>query len=289
MVKKMFASFKKALLFIGQSKKASIGGIMLLIAILIAIFASAIAPYKYDAMNVGELLERPNKLHFMGTDIFGRDVFSRIIYGTRVSLGVSISVVGLSLLLGLPLGLAAGYYGKWIETIVMRLTDIILAFPWVLMALTLTSIMGPGVSIVILAMGIVYAPSVARLVRGVVLSVREREFVEAAIVSGETKLCVVLRYILPNSLAPLIVQSTISVSKAILAEASISYLGYGTQPPMPSWGIMLSDSSDFLWTAPYLSIFPGLAIIYLVLAVNLFGDGLRDMLDPRYKGKVSDL
>ena len=286
---KLSIRLKKLFLLLIQSKKATIGAIMLLFVAIISIFASFIAPYPYVEMNVGKLLETPSLSHLMGVDVFGRDVFSRVVYGTRVSFGVSLIVVTFSLVIGTPLGLISGYFGGTIDRFVMAFSDTILAFPWVLMALTVASIMGPGLYVIIIALGIVFIPEIVRLVRSVTLSLREREFIDAAVVTGESKASIIFRYLLPNTLPPLIVQSTLIISKAILAEASISYLGYGIQPPMPSWGIMLSDSSNYFWSAPYLCIFPGLAIVLLVLAVNFFGDGLRDMLDPRYKGKVNNL
>ncbi len=269
-----------------SSKYATVGLCIVVIVALIAIFAPLLAPYDCAIMDKTALLEKPSAAHWMGTDQFGRDVASRILIGTRVSLLVGSVVVLLSLLLGIPLGMLAGYYGKALDTIIMRTTDIMLAFPWVLIALMTAAILEPGIQVVIIALTFAYVPSFTRLTRSIVLSVKEKEYVDAAIVTGENDFSIMTRYILPNCFAPLIVQASTILASVILGEAAISYLGMGVQPPTPSWGIMLSESSTYLWSAPYLSVFPAFAIIVTVVGVNFFGDGLRDILDPTYVSKV---
>lgn len=270
-----------------QNKKATIGLFLLIILAMVAIFAPLIAPFRYDEMQTGGSLEFPSSNHLMGTDKYGRDIFSRVVYGTRISFGISLLVMLIALLIGVPLGLFAGYYGGKVDAVINGYANTMLSFPWVLMALLVTAIIGPGVKVVIIALGITNSAPLIRLVRGMTLSLREREFVKAAISIGEKRIDIIGKYILPNATAPIIVNCTLILSSAILSESAISFLGYGTQPPTPSWGLMLSDSSNLIWTAPYACIFPGLAIALLVLAVNFFGDGLRDMLDPRFQGLVS--
>jgi peptide/nickel transport system permease protein len=228
----------------------------------------------------------PSRDHLFGTDNLKRDVFSRVVYGTRISLTVGIICVGIALGIGVSTGLLAGYSGGWIDMVFMRICDVLLSVPWVLMAVAVTAITGPGIEVVYISMGLVHAPGFMRLTRGTVLSIREREYVDAAEQLGESKAAILFRYILPNSAGMIIVRATTIMARAVLSEAAISYIGYGTQPPNPSWGLMLTDSQGYLWQQPWLAIFPGLAIVLLVLSVNLFGDGLRDLLDPRYKGRV---
>lgn len=288
-MKKIPKWLKKSANLVYQNKKATIGLFMLIILAFIAVFAPFIAPYSYEEMQVGGDLEPPNSKHIMGTDKFGRDIFSRVVYGTRISFGISLLVMVISLFIGAPLGLLAGYYGGRIDSVINGFANTMLSFPWVLMALTVTAIIGPGVKVVIIALGLTNSAPLIRLVRGMTLTLREREFVKAAISIGESRSNIVWRYIFPNATAPIVVNCSLILSSAILSESAISFLGYGTQPPTPSWGLMLSESSNLIWRAPYASIFPGIAIVLLVLAVNFFGDGLRDMLDPRFKGMVNQL
>ena len=272
--------------FVRSNKKLMVGAIILVFIVFVAVFANLIAPYDYAAINTGERFEMPSAQHLFGTDNLQRDVFSRVVYGTRISLSVGIICVGIALGIGVPLGLVAGYTGGLIDLVVMRISDVLLSIPWVLMAVAVTAVAGPGIKVVYIAMGLVHAPGFMRLTRGMVLSLREREYVDAAEQLGESKLAILFRYILPNSAGTIIVRATTIMASAVLSEAAISYIGYGTQPPNPSWGLMLTDSQGYLWQQPWLAVFPGLAIVLLVLSVNLFGDGLRDLLDPRYKGKV---
>jgi len=256
--------------------------------IAIAIFAPIFEPFDPLQMDVGPKFQGPSAEYIMGTDMYGRDVLSRVLAGTSVSLTVGLAVVGLAMLIGVPLGLFAGFMGGIVDTLIMRFVDILLCFPWVLVALIIAAITGPGMTVVIVALVIAYIPTFIRLMQGMVLSVREKEYVEAALVTGEKRQSIIWRYILPNCIAPLIVEATLIMSFVILSEAAISYLGVGIQPPTPSWGTMLSESMTYLWPAPYLAIFPGIAIIITVLAVNIFGDGLRDILDPRYMGGLKE-
>ena len=276
----------KAFRFVRSNKKLLIGAAIFIVVVIFAIFANQIAPYHYSTINTGNRFEMPSRDHLFGTDSLKRDVFSRVVYGTRISLTVGIICVGISVGIGVPTGLLAGYSGGWIDMVFMRICDVLLSIPWVLMAVAVTAVTGPGIQVVYIAMGLVHAPGFMRLTRGMVLSIREREYVDAAEQLGESKASILFRYILPNSAGMIIVRATTIMARAVLSEAAISYIGYGTQPPNPSWGLMLTDSQGYLWQQPWLAIFPGLAIVILVLSVNIFGDALRDLLDPRYKGRV---
>lgn len=273
--------------FVRGNTKLVIGGVMLLAIVLVAIFAPVIAPFPYNEMRTSKtLMELPSAEHWFGTDNFGRDVFSRVVYGARISLGVAVLCVGLGTILGVPLGMLAGFTGGWLDIIIMRLSDVISTIPTVLMAVLVTAILGGGLPVVIISLALVYIPGSARLARSMTYSIKEREYVAAATVIGEPKRRILWRYIFPNCVAPIIVQCTLRLSSAVLSEAAISYLGYGTQAPTPSWGLMLSESQAVMWQSPIMCIFPGLAIMFLVLAGNLFGDGVRDLLDPKFKGRV---
>lgn len=276
-------------LIILQNKKATLGLIMFMILGFTAVFAPLIAPYSYDTMKTGPNLAKPSHEHLMGTDNFGRDVFSRLVYGARVSFGISLLVMCVSFVIGVPLGLIAGYFGGKIDIVISNCANTVLSFPWVLMALAVTAVIGPGVKVVIVSLSITSSAPLIRLVRGITMSLREREFVYAAITVGETRRSILLRYIFPNTIAPIVVNCTLTLSSSILNEAAISFLGYGTQAPTPSWGLMLSNSSNYLWTSPHMCIFPGIAIVLLVLSINFLGDGLRDMLDPKYQRMVNNL
>lgn len=261
----------------------TIGLAVLLIVVLLAIFAQQVAPFD-PAVQPAERLTAPNSTYLFGTDEFGRDVFSRVIWGTRISLYVGMIAVAIALVIGVTLGLVSGFYGGWRDSLIMRLVDILFAFPTIVLAIAITGILGPSLTNATIAIGFVYAPVFARVTRGPVLSVVNDEYVQAARTVGASDRRIVLRHVLPNITAPLIVQTTLALSTAILAEAALSFLGLGTQPPTPSWGTMLGTGRKFLELSPWASIFPGLAIMVTVLAFNLLGDGLRDVLDPRLRG-----
>ena len=266
-----------------KNKKLFIGLIMLVVFLSIGIFAPQIIPYPYDKTYLGPSLKPPSSDFWFGTDRLGRDVFSRVIYGTRISLIAAVSITSICLLLGVPLGLFSGYYGGILDILLMRVVDVFFGFPWVLMGLLVVVIRGQGLSSVIIALSLAYFPQIVRIVRSNVLVLKEQDFITAARLTGENNFYIIFRYILPNCSASLIVQVTLIMSFSILGEAALSDLGYGTRPPMPSWGILLQQATNYLWVAGYLVIFPGIFIVFAVLTFNFTGDGLRDILDPRYK------
>lgn len=266
-----------------KNRLAVAGLIILLLFVLTAIGADKIAPYGYAEQNLKDRFMSPNKKHPLGTDSLGRDQLSRIIYGARVSLIIGFSSIGVSLVLGGILGCLAGFYGGRADTLIMRFMDMMLAIPNVLMAIVIAAVLGKGMFNLILAIGISSVPSYARIVRASILSIRDLEYVEAARLSGCSDFRLIVRHILPNIMAPIIVQTTLSLGLAILRAAGLSFLGLGVQPPMPEWGSMLAASRGDMRQYPYLVIFPGCAIALVVLALNMVGDGLRDALDPRMK------
>jgi peptide/nickel transport system permease protein len=262
-----------------------IGGGLLCIIILMAIFAPLLTSYHPLEVNIAERLTPPNLKHLFGTDSFGRDLFSRVLWGSRTSLLVSFAATVFAGVLGVLFGLIAGYYQK-ADQIIMRASDGIMAFPGILLALTLMSIFGPSMINVIFAIGIVYAPRCARVVRGSVLTIQPLEYIEAAKALGNKDRSILIRHILPNCLAPLIVQLSITFAFSVLSEAGLSFLGAGNPPPDPSWGNILSEGRDVIWTSPWVTFYSGMAIFITVLALNILGDGLRDAFDPRYHNKV---
>jgi len=264
-----------------KNKAAMVGLGIIGLLILTAILAPLLAPYDPLETKILYRLKAPSAQHLLGTDDLGRDIFSRIIYGSRISLQVGLISVGIALVFGVSAGVIAGYYGGKIDMLIMRLMDIMLAFPSILLAIAIMAILGPQLSNAMLAIGIVNLPRFARIVRSSVLTVKEEEYIEAAKSLGASDLRIMLGHLLPNCLAPLIVQSTLSIAGAILEAASLSFLGLGAQPPIPEWGAMLSAGRASLQIAPWVVAFPGLAIAITVLGFNLFGDGLRDALDPK--------
>jgi peptide/nickel transport system permease protein len=276
--------FKSSLSRLAQNKLGVVGGIFLFILIILAVFAPWIAPYNPVKQDYMSILQGPSANHWFGTDNLGRDILSRIIYGAQVSLKAGIISVGIALVIGIPVGLISGYFkGLWDELVIMRITDAMLSFPPLVLALTLAAVLGAGLNNAMLAIGLVYTPNFIRLVRGEVLAQREREYVEAARSSGINHWRIMLIHILPNSWAPIMVQATLSVAGAILSEASLSFLGLGTQPPTASWGSMLADGQGYLLQAPWIAIWPGIFIFLAVMSINVFGDAVRDMLDPKLK------
>ena len=261
------------------------GGSIVLLLGLLAVFGHALAPFDPLMMDFSARFAPPSWTHPFGTDDFGRDLFSRVLYGARVSVQVAFIAVSLSGVVGVTLGVLAGYLGGWVDELIMRVMDVIFAFPAVLLAITVMAILGRGVENAMIAIAIVYAPIFARVTRGAVIAVRDREFVTAARALGQSHARIMFAHVLPNALSPIIVQTSLSLAFAILAEAALSFFGLGTQPPDPSWGRMLSEGRGFLGQAPWMGIFPGLAIMLSVLGFNLLGDGLRDVLDPRWRGR----
>jgi peptide/nickel transport system permease protein len=271
-----------------RSNTAIFGLLVVIALILVAAFADVLAPYSATDTNPNAMFQMPNSQHLLGTDQLGRDMLSRIIYGSRVSLTVGLSSVVLAVFIGLPLGLIAGFYGRLYDTLVMRAMDVILSFPVILLAIIIMVMFTPtdgfwGIVKVTMAVAIVRIPIYARLVRGSVLSIKEKEYIEACRALGQRDVKVLLKHILPNCLAPLIVAGTLSVATAIIVEASLSFLGVGIQPPTPSWGWDLKANVAWIQDNAWLALAPGFAIFITVLSFNLFGDGLRDALDPRLK------
>jgi peptide/nickel transport system permease protein len=266
-----------------RSKSALIGGTLLLVVVLCALLAPLISPYDPIKTNQRTSLEAPNLAHPMGTDRFGRDVLARVIWAGRLSLPVGFVSVVIGAVLGVALGLIAGYYGGQLDAVIMRFVDLLLAFPGILLALAIVAVLGPSLLNLMIAVGISSIPDYVRITRGTVLSVKEREFVLAARTVGSRSGAIILRHILPNVLAPLIVLGTLGMAAAIITGSALSFLGLGIRPPTPEWGNMLSEGREFLQHAWWVAFFPGLAIMVTVLAINLLGDGLRDALDPRMR------
>lgn len=257
------------------------GAAILLLLLIAAVGAPIFAPHNPLRQDLANDLIAHSDDHLLGTDKLGRDILSRTLYGARISLSVGFATVALSLALGLISGSLAGYFGGWIDLLLMRLVDILLAFPGILLAIAFTAVLGPGLDHVVLALCLIGWTGYARLVRGEIIALREREFVHAARALGGSPTRVILRHLLPNLLAPLLIQATFGLAAAIIAEGSLSFLGLGVEPPTPSWGSMLNDGRQFLLVAPHLTTYPGLAIMITVFALNLVGDGLQDRLEKR--------
>lgn len=266
-----------------KSTSAMIGLGLLIMLVFCAVFAPVLAPYDPYESNLPQALQPPSSEHIMGTDELGRDIFSRILYGARISLIVGVEAVGLALIFGVILGALAGFYGGKTDTGIMGVMDIMLSFPDILLAIAFMTVMGRGVDKAVIAIGIVSIPQYARIVRGSVLSVKENVYVTAARAIGNSDFRLIFVHILPNVLAPIIVRATIGVSIAILEAAALGFLGLGVEPPTAEWGTMLGSGRQTIFNAPHIVTFPGLAITLTVMAFNLLGDGLRDVLDPRLK------
>ena len=269
-----------------RNRLAAAGLVVLGLFVILAVFGDAIAPYGRNEQRVAPRLQPPTWGHPFGADEDGRDLFSRVILGAETSLRVSLVAVGIALVAGVVLGLLAGYYRGWLDDVVMRLMDMLFAFPAILLAIAILAIRGRGAGNAMIAIGIVYTPIFARVTRASVLSVREEAYVRAARSVGAGDLRIIRRHVLPNVATPIIVQTSISLAFAILAEAALSFLGLGTQRPEPSWGILLSDGRDYIQDAWWLTVFPGLAIFLVVLSFNVVGDALRDALDPRQRSAI---
>ncbi|MCX8024154.1 MAG: ABC transporter permease [Thermanaerothrix sp.] len=266
-----------------RHRLALVGIILTAIIVIMAIFAEVIAPYDPLEIRLKERLQPPSAAHIMGTDHLGRDIFSRVVYGARISLQVGVVSVALGTIVGLFVGMAAGYLGRSVDTVLMSIMDAIYAFPAILLALALVAAFGQGLVTVMTAIAIVRIPIFARTVRSSILAEKEKEYVEAARCIGQREWLILFRHILPNILAPLIVVTTTYFAAAIVVEASLSFLGLGVPPPAASWGVMLNDGRKYMEQAPYVVVYPGLAISLAVLGFNLLGDGLRDVLDPRLR------
>lgn len=258
--------------------KVSLGLIILIIGV--AILAPVISPYNPNEINLGASLQPPSSQHFLGTDRMGRDILTRIIYGTRISLLVGVIAVGISGLLGVVFGTLAGYYGGYVDGVIMRIVDVLLAFPSILLAIALVAVLGASLFNIMLAIGIVNWVGYARVVRGEFLSLKNKEFVGAARAMGAGTFRIIFKHMLPNCIAPIIVMATLGMAGAIITESSLSFLGLGVQPPTPSWGEMLNTGRQIIRQAWWVSTFPGVAIMLAVLSFNILGDGLRDALDP---------
>jgi len=266
-----------------RNRMAVFGLCVIIVLIISAIFAPFIAPYHYDDQDVSRALQGPSGAHWFGTDKFGRDIFSRVVWGSRISLQVGLIAVALALVVGGSLGALAGYSGGVVDNVIMRFMDVLLAVPGMLLAIAIAASLGPGLRNMMIAIGIGNVPGYARIMRASVMTVKENEFIEAATAIGASNWRIVTRHILPNAMAPLIVQSTLGVASSITSCATLSFLGLGIQPPTPEWGAMLSAARQYLRGYAYMAAFPGLFIMITVYALNVLGDGIRDAIDPRLK------
>lgn len=267
-----------------RNRSAVLGGTFILLLLLLSAMPSVFAthhPTRFQ--DPANRFEAPSADHWFGTDNLGRDVYSRVIYGTRVTLAVAFQAVFFGAILGITLGIIAGYYGRWIDAVIMRIMDVFLAFPGILLALAIVSALGASLGNVVIAIAIFSVPTFARIVRGSTLAVRNLEYIEAIRALGARDAKIIFQHVLPNVLSPIIVQATLYIATAILIASGLSFLGLGAQPPTPEWGLLLAAGRDFVWNAVHVTLFPGLAIVFSVLAFNLLGDGLRDALDPRMK------
>jgi len=273
----------EALQILFRRKGALFGLAVIGLFVLVALLAPWIAPHDPLATSWSAVRKAPSAAYWLGTDEIGRDVLSRVIWGARASLLAGVVSVSLSLLLGLPIGLLAGYLGGWVDAVISRMVDAMLACPFLILAIALAAFLGPSLTNAMIAIGISATPIFVRLTRGQVLAVKVEDYVEAARAIGNSRLRIALRHVLPNIVAPLIVQATLAIAAAVIAEASLSFLGLGQQPPAPSWGSMLNTAKNYVDQAPWMAIWPGVSIFLLVLSFNLVGDGLRDALDPRHR------
>lgn len=266
-----------------KNKLALLGVFIVSIVWGMAIFAPWIAPYDPLEMNFNAILAPPSSAHIFGTDMYGRDIFSRIVYGARISLEIGFIVVGIGATVGTILGGTAGYFGSLYDMVIMRIVDLLLAFPFLILAIVIAAALGPGITNVMIALGSVSWLSYARIVRGEVLSVKEREYIIATKAIGSSSMRILIKHVLPNCMASVLVLATLQMASALIAAASLSFLGMGVQPPQPGWGAMLNDAQEYLREAWWYAFFPGMAIVITVLGINFIGDGLRDALDPKMR------
>ena len=266
-----------------KRKVAVLGLVIVLIYIIVAIFVPLLAPYDPVKQDLANMLQTPGPKHLLGTDEMGRDILSRIIYGARISMKVGFYAVGVAFVIGIPLGIFAGYFGGKVDLLIMRAMDVLLAFPGILLSIVFVSVLGPNLDNAILSVGIYTVPNFARMARGETLALRNSEFIEAARAMGSGDIRIVFSHILINIVSPMIVMGTLSFGTAIITTSGMGFLGIGAQPPTPEWGAMLSSGRQYLLVAPHVTTYTGLAILFLVLGLNLLGDGLRDVLDPKMK------
>jgi len=261
-------------------KSARAGLLICLTLLVVALGAGVLAPHDPIAQSLRDRLAPPSSEHLLGTDEYGRDILSRILWGARISLGIGVASVAIALLVGVPLGLAAGYFGRWVETLIMRLTDMLMAFPVLLLALAIIAFLGFSLPNVIIAIAVALVPGYIRIVRASTLAIRQNDYITAAVMLGAKHLWIIRKHILPNMMGPVIVLASLDVATAILLEGALSFLGIGVPPPTPTWGVIIGEGRAFLRNAPWISTFAGLAISLAALGLNLLGDGLRDVLDP---------
>ena len=283
LARKRRGQFADAMFRLTKSPLAMFGLAIIAVLVFCAIFAEVISPYSPIKQDLMHMFETPSSQHWLGTDEFGRDILSRLIYGARVSLQVGFIAVGIALVIGGMLGAVSGYYSGKLDNTIMRVMDVLLSIPQTLLAIAIVAALGPSLMNLMIAVGISAVPTYARIVRGSVLSIRSMEFIEAARAAGSSDLRIILKHIIPNSMAPIIVQSTLGVASAILNAAGLSFIGLGIQPPNPEWGAMLSGGRQYIRDYPHMTLYPGLAIMLTILALNFLGDGLRDALDPKLK------
>ena len=282
-------SFLRDLRYLRRTPLALMGLFGILCLVVVAVFAPWIAPFPQDARGATHIENKflpPSTTHLFGTDELGRDIFSRVVFGARISLSVGAFAIGLSLLIGVPLGVIAGYVGGWLDEVIMRITDTFLSFPPLLLAMAISVTLGPNLINAMIAIAIAWWPWYTRILRGEAISVRERAFVEAARAMGASRFRILVKHVFPNCLAPLVVQASMDLGSIILTSAALSYLGLGAQAPTPEWGLMISSSRSFFLTHWWVVTFPGFAIFASVLSFNLLGDGLREFLDPRVRRRI---
>lgn len=277
------SEFLRVLRQLSKNKAAMLGLIIFVIEVIVAILAPLIAPYDYSMMDMMNCFATPSLAHPFGCDDMGRDIFSRVLIGARYSISSGVLAVGFALVIGMAIGAVAGFFGGWVDNLVMRLLDVIQAIPGMVMMIVISAVLGPGFVNTIIAMAFGSIPGMARMLRAQMLKVRENEYIEAAVSINCSKLRIVMSHLLPNCMSPMIVQATMGVAQTITLCAGLSFIGLGVQPPTPEWGAMLAAARQFIRQAPHLVIFPGVAIAITVLALNLMGDGLRDALDPKLK------
>lgn len=275
--------FKASLQRLRRHKLAFFGAVIIAVIVFVAIFAPFIAPHHYARQVLEDRFRPPSMEYPLGTDHLGRCLFSRMVYGSRIALMIGVMIVAIQGTIGISLGLISGFYGGRIDTVIMRLVDIMIAFPAIVLALAVAAVLGPGLFNVMLALGVIGWTDYARVVRGQVLSVKENDYIQAVRAAGASDVRIMFRHILPNVMAPIIVMATLGMAGALLAASALSFLGLGAQPPMPDWGAILADGRGALRRAPWIATFPGLAIMVTVLGFNFLGDGLRDALDPRLR------